>query len=152
MRIEPVRRRHAARVGLTPLIDVVFLLLVFFIIGGRLEDESRIRLANTAAAPEQPAVDQPAVDQPAADQPAGAASERPAPLVLLALESETVWRFAGRAAAPEVVLEQLAGARAQQPTLEVVLVPGAALEAQGLVAAIDRLAALGVARIAYLAE
>ena len=137
MRIEPVRRRRGARVGLTPLIDVVFLLLVFFIIGGRLEDESRIRIADAA---------------PVADQPAGVPSETAAPLVLLTLESAAVWRFAGRAGAPEAVLDQLAAARAQEPALQVVLAPGPQLSAQGLVEAIDRLEALGVTRIAYLVE
>ena len=137
MRIEPARRRRGARVGLTPLIDVVFLLLVFFIIGGRLEDESRIRIASAA---------------PDVDQPAEAATEAPAPIVLLTLESELVWRFAGRAAAPETVLDQLQAAREQHPALQVVLAPGPRLAAQGLVDAIDRLEALGVERIAYLAE
>ena len=137
MRIEPARRRRGARVGLTPLIDVVFLLLVFFIIGGRLEDESRIRMASAA---------------PAADPPAEAATEVPAPVVLVSLESELVWRFAGRAAAPETVLDQLQAAREQHPALQVVLAPGPRLAAQGLVDAIDRLEALGVERIAYLAE
>ena len=137
MRIEPARRRRGAQVGLTPLIDVVFLLLVFFIIGGRLEDESRIRMASAA---------------PAADPPAEAATEVPAPVVLVSLESELVWRFAGRAAAPEAVLDQLQAAREQHPALQVVLAPGPRLAAQGLVDAIDRLEALGVERIAYLAE
>jgi biopolymer transport protein ExbD len=147
MRIEPARRRRGARVGLTPLIDVVFLLLVFFIIGGRLEDESRIRIASAA-----PAADQPAPDQSAVRQSAEATIETPAPIVLLTLESDMVWRFSGRAAAPEAVLDQLVAAREQHPTLQVVLVPGPRLAAQGLVDAIDRLEALGVVRIAYLAE
>ncbi len=137
MRIEPTRRRRGARVGLTPLIDVVFLLLVFFIIGGRLEDESRIRIASAA---------------PAAGQPAEGTTEVPPPIVLVSLESEAVWRFAGRAAAPETVLDQLVVAREQHPALQVVLAPGPRLAAQGLVDAIDRLEALGIGRIAYLAE
>lgn len=137
MRIEPVRRRGGARVGLTPLIDVVFLLLVFFIIGGRLEDESRIRIASPT---------------PSADEPAEADVGTPAPLVLLALESEAVWHFAGRAAAPDTILGQLALVLDVHPALQVVLAPGRTLDAQGLVDAIDRLQALGVERIAYLAE
>jgi biopolymer transport protein ExbD len=137
MRIEPARRRGGARVGLTPLIDVVFLLLVFFIIGGRLEDESRIRIASPT---------------PDVDGPVEAHVETSAPLVLLALESDAVWRFAGRAAAPEAILGQLAAARDLHPALQVVLAPGPTLDAQGLVDAIDRLRALGVERIAYLAE
>ena len=137
MRIEPARRRGGARVGLTPLIDVVFLLLVFFIIGGRLEDESRIRIASPP---------------PEVDGPIEAAVETPSPLVLLALESAAVWRFAGRAAAPEAILGQLARVLDLHPALQVVLAPGPTLDAQGLVEAIDRLRALGVERIAYLAE
>lgn len=137
MRIEPARRRSGARVGLTPLIDVVFLLLVFFIIGGRLEHESRIRIASPT---------------PDGDGPVEAAEETPAPLVLLALESETVWRFAGRAAAPDAVLAQLGPALDLHPALQVVLAPGPTLDAQGLVNAIDRLEALGIERLAYLAE
>jgi biopolymer transport protein ExbD len=137
MRIEPARRRRGAKVGLTPLIDVVFLLLVFFIIGGRLEDESRIRIASPP---------------PDLVGPAEADAETAAPLVLLALESEAAWRFAGRAAAPETILGQLAAVRDLHPALQVVLAPGPTLDAQGLVDAIDRLEALGIARIAYLAE
>lgn len=137
MRIEPARRRSGARVGLTPLIDVVFLLLVFFIIGGRLEHESRIRIASPA---------------PDVDGPIEATVGTPAPLVLLALESEAVWRFAGRAAAPEAILGQIAPVLDLHPGLQVVLAPGPTLDAQGLVDAIDRVRALGVARIAYLAE
>ena len=137
MRIEPARRRSGARVGLTPLIDVVFLLLVFFIIGGRLEHESRIRLASPT---------------PDIEGPIEAEVAAPTPLVLLALDSETTWRFAGRVAAPEAILGQLAGLLDLHPALQVVLAPGPTLDAQGLVDAIDRVRALGVERLAYLAE
>lgn len=135
MRIERPARRRVPRVGLTPLIDVVFLLLVFFIIGGRFVDESRIRLGTVAAGSDPPA----------------ASGDAPS-VMLLAIESEAVWRLAGRQAGFEAILEQLAQARGRHPDLQIVLTPGAALDTQALVDAIDRLHGAGFVRLAYLAE
>ena len=65
MHIEtPARRRHT--IGLTPLIDVVFILLIFFMLATSLQDWRGIGLA-TGSAPTQDDQPPPAVVRLAAD-------------------------------------------------------------------------------------
>lgn len=49
MRIEPPTQRHRLRLGITPMIDVVFLLVVFFMLVSTFVDPSSISLEQTAA-------------------------------------------------------------------------------------------------------
>ena len=50
-RLASERRRSRARIGLTPLVDVVFILLVFFMLASSFLDWRSVELAAPAAAP-----------------------------------------------------------------------------------------------------
>ncbi|NCA70534.1 MAG: biopolymer transporter ExbD [Sphingobacteriia bacterium] len=60
MNLRPQRRRPA-EINLTPLIDVVFLLLIFFMVSTTFKDESRLRIQLPHAQGESVPVAEPAV-------------------------------------------------------------------------------------------
>ncbi len=55
MNIRPQRRRHSVLVDMTPLIDVVFLLLIFFMVSTTFDKQTQLKvdLPQASAAPEE---------------------------------------------------------------------------------------------------
>ncbi|MCB1885312.1 MAG: biopolymer transporter ExbD [Geminicoccaceae bacterium] len=132
MRLEAATPARS-RVGLTPLIDVVFLLLVFFILAGRFETDSLRPLDLAAPAP--------------SSAPAGPAP----PTVLLALDPAGRPRLNGEPLAPAEVDARLQALLRDRPGLQVALDPDPELSLQGLIDWLDRLEGIGVARTRLLA-
>lgn len=122
---EPRRRRSVA---LTPLIDVVFLLLIFFVMAGRFAEETRLVLKAEAAA----------------DAPPLSASETP-PMMLVNVALDGTLSLAGR----DVLPDQLALAMPADASVVLRLHPDLPLDT--MVSVIDGLRANGVTRLSYLA-
>ncbi|GMG84174.1 hypothetical protein LNKW23_33880 [Paralimibaculum aggregatum] len=122
------RLRRRLRIGLTPLIDVVFILLVFFMLASSFEDWRSLPLA---AAPAMAGAPAPAM--------AGAMLVEVAPAGL---------RLAGAPVSGAALRRRLAERLAAVPEQRVLLraLPGA--EMQRLVAAVDLLRAAGVRDLA----
>jgi Biopolymer transport protein len=137
MNLRP-RRRASADINLTPLIDVVFLLLIFFMVSTTFNDDARLRLTLPQAQGE----------------PAQAGE-----LDLLALVVDRSGRFAvnGRDVSgtdPEALRRALetalADAEATEPT--VLIRADAETPHQAVMTALDALAQLGLQRVAFAAS
>jgi len=121
----PPRRR--ALVSLTPLIDVVFILLVFFMLASSFLDWRSISM-----------------DAPA--QSRGARDEAATTLVI-DVRSDG-FRLDGRAATLDAILASVAEGLALDPEQRVLVRPAAGVFLQEAVVVLDRLAALGVTNMA----
>jgi len=117
------RPRRRARVSLTPLIDVVFILLVFFMLASSFTDWRSIRLtsAETGGAPAPGMV--------------GA--------MLVEIRPEGV-RLSGQPMAPDDLAARLAARLETHPDTRVLVRPAGGVEMQRLVDLLDRLAAAGI--------
>jgi biopolymer transport protein ExbD len=114
-------------VSLTPLIDVVFILLVFFMLASSFTDWRSLRL--TAAE-------------------AGGAAEPGVVGAMLVEVRPGGLRLAGRAVAEEALVARLAA----RPQTRVLVRPAGGVEMQRVVDLLDRLAAAGVARLDLVGE
>ena len=126
----PAQRRRRT-VSLTPLIDVVFILLIFFVMAGRFEQDGRITLARA--------------DGPA-DMAGDAAQEqerRRSVLVIVAAD--------GSLNVGGSTLDAGSLARSVDPDTLVVLRLAADLAVGSMVETIDSLRAEGLDRLSYLA-
>lgn len=128
MRLEA---RHPARrlVSLTPLIDVVFILLLFFMLATRFEDWHRLPLA-------------------AAEAGSGPAAEG---ALLVRLHAGGGLDIAGRPVAPSGLGAAIADRLADDPGRRVLLQAGPGVPLQRTVAALDDLAAAGARDATLLA-
>lgn len=81
-------------VNLTPLIDVVFLLLIFFMVSSRFVDETDLRLELPAAASAQPMA---------------------STAVIVDIDADGAYRVDGRSTGANELLASLASLRAQYP-------------------------------------
>lgn len=118
-------RRSKAAIGLTPLIDVVFILLIFFMLVSNLQSTNRIdlRVSDRDSAPPQ-------------------AQDR----ALLV----TVHREALQADGQPVSLAQLRGQVALQPQRRVALEPAEGVSLQRVVRILDQLRGAGASRVSFL--
>ncbi len=130
MRLAAPRRIRTA-IRLTPLIDVVFLLLVFFILAGRF-DEISLRPLDLASA-----------GLAAPDAP-------PRETVLLRLDADGGARLNGEALPEGVIDARLQALRGRFAGLQVVLDPEPGLDLQALIDWLDRLEGLGLDRVRLL--
>lgn len=117
-------RRKRALIGLTPLIDVVFILLVFFMLASSFLDWR-------------------AVDLEAPVRAASGATAADAAL-LIEIRADGLW-LAGEAATLDTLGNRLGARLAAAPGQHVLIAPAAGVPLQRTVAVLDRLKAAGVA-------
>ncbi len=130
MQLDLPARRGGRAIGLTPLIDVVFILLLFFLLASHFH-QWRVLQLDTAMA---------AVTETSAD-----ASQPPA--VLLRVQVDGTLDINGTAvelAGLQAVLDQY---RARRADLSVVIAPNSDVRLQALVNVIDAVAAAGIERV-----
>lgn len=124
----PARRRPL--VSLTPLIDVVFILLVFFMLASSFLDWRMLEVN---------------VPAPGA---AAAAAERP---LRLALRPDG-WYLDGAAVSRLDLQRRVAEHLAQRPDSAILVQPGAGVALQAAVDALEHLMAAGASRVALIPE
>jgi biopolymer transport protein ExbD len=123
---DPARRRSL--VGLTPLIDVVFILLVFFMLASSFVDWRTVRL--------EPPV-----------QAAGGRGLTGA--MLIEIEADGGLRLSGEPLKLEEIEARLEPLLERRPDLRIVIKPGADTPLQPVVILLDRLTAAGVADLTF---
>ncbi|MEO1018747.1 MAG: biopolymer transporter ExbD [Pseudomonadota bacterium] len=121
----PHKRRAKRRLALTPLIDVVFLLLVFFILAGRFEQHNHLTLAQSSA---------------------GQAAEEATPPQMLRLMLDGAVQIEGRTLSVEEAQSHLVSA-GRPP---VILAPRADVDVQVLVTWVDHLRDIGIQQVSFL--
>ena len=124
------KRRHRARISLTPLIDVVFILLVFFMLASSFLDERALK-----------------VDAPAAAL--GGGSLEGALLVELRGDG---FRLSGQRLGGEALMARLADHAARNPNQRVLIKPAPGVSLQRAVALLDRVAATGLTRVSFVRD
>lgn len=125
------RSQHEIRFEMTPLIDVVFLLLTFFVFSLVLmvrADVLEITLPELTAGQ------------------SGAQSE----LLTLGIDSEGAVLLAGEPVDESVLLDAVVAARAERPDARLVIAVDESAPSRALLAVVDRLAAGGVTDFAVL--
>jgi biopolymer transport protein ExbD len=139
--------RPQARVTLVPLIDVLFILLVYFMVTSVYLDLDMIPAAGGDPVETLPETDAPAAAEDGAgtpDSPDGAASPPGALLVRIAPDGAMVLR--GARLGPADLEARLAEEVARRPGLDVVLLPSPRAPVQALATALDTLARAGITR------
>jgi biopolymer transport protein ExbD len=121
------RSRRRARIGLTPLIDVVFILLVFFMLASSFVDDRALEIATPAAAL------------------GGRSLEG---VLLIELRGDGLRLSGGRVTA-EQLTARLAEHAARNPDQRVVIRPAAGVPLQQAVALVDRVTAAGLSQVAF---
>lgn len=122
--------RRRARIGLTPLIDVVFILLVFFMLASSFLDERAFQ-----------------VDAPVARL--GGQSLEGA--VLIELRADGL-RLSGLRLGPAQLDARLAEHAARNPAQRVLIRPAAGVPLQQAVALLDRVIASGLSEVAFVRD
>ena len=125
MRLDLTAPRPRRRISLTPLIDVVFMLLLFFLLASQFDQWRAFTL--TASVPSSAGV-----------------SDDPARTVLLHVQADGRLALDGTALDPARLVEVLREQRQRDPDLTVVLQADAEVELQALVTAMDGIAAAGI--------
>jgi biopolymer transport protein ExbD len=118
------RRRARAAIGLTPLIDVVFILLAFFMLASSFIDWRTLRLDAAA--------------------PAGGGGLEGALLIGVSADG---LRLGGRPAAAAQVSDRVAGLLQERPDLRILLRPEPGTPLQSTVDALDMLGTLGASGV-----
>jgi len=124
------RPRRRARIGLTPLIDVVFILLVFFMLASSFIDRRAIEVNAPAAA-------------------LGGSSLEGALLIEL---RETGLRLGGRQVSEAGLAARLAEHAARNPDQRVLIKPAPGVSLQRAVLLLDRVVAAGLAKVSFTSE
>ena len=119
----PTRRRNL--ISLTPLIDVVFILLLFFLLASHFRRWQALRVDAAETAQTQP-------------------EEAPPPALLIRLRADGQADLDGEIMGPETLGQRLRDALRERPTLRVSIQPDPEVELQVLVALMDLVAASGV--------
>lgn len=132
----PVRlsrpRRAAARIPLTPLVDVLLILLVFFMATSTFLDLDMLPLGGRA--------DPPAAAQDEADAASG---DGPAGLLVRIGADDALW-LGGRPRSPESLGAAIAEALVDRPGARIVVLPSPAASAQALAHVVGAAAEAGV--------
>lgn len=121
------RRRRRTLISLTPLIDVVFILLVFFMLASSFLDRRAIAL----------------------DAPATGAAGSTLEGALLVEVRENGLRLSGVTVTPEALEAELRTHMGRQPDRRVVVKPAPGVPLARTVVALDRIAAAGARNIAF---
>lgn len=124
------RRKHRARISLTPLIDVVFILLVFFMLASSFLDERAFQ-----------------VDAPAARL--GGESLEGA--VLIEVRTDGL-RLAGARLTPAQLNARLVEHAARNPAQRVLIKPAPGVPLQQAVAILDRVIAGGLSDVSFVRD
>jgi len=122
--------RRRARVSLTPLIDVVFILLVFFMLASSLLDWQSIELDSSAMT-------------------AGAPSK--ADSILVDLNSDGI-RLGGETVALDTLTERLRSWVGKNPEQRVLLKPAPGVQLQDAIVILDRLSEAGVTNMSLIRD
>lgn len=122
-------RRAKALISLTPLIDVVFILLVFFMLASSFLDWRIVAVEG---------------GDPLRD---GAAAPGVEGAILVDIGADGGLRLSGRTVAEDALLIELATLLERRPEAEVILRPEAGVPVQALVNLIDRLTADGIGAV-----
>ncbi|TVQ92882.1 MAG: biopolymer transporter ExbD [Chromatiaceae bacterium] len=123
MRLELPRRRSRRLVSLTPLIDVVFILLLFFLLASSFQRWQGLNLAGTGSA--------------------GAADEPP-PALLVRIQADGALDLNGEPVGLDELAATLRRQLGRRPDLAVIVEPAATVTLQPLVAVLEQLAAAGI--------
>lgn len=126
MRLELPTRRARRLVSLTPLIDVVFMLLLFFLLASSFQRWHGLNLAGTG--------------------PAEDAAASPA-VVLVRIQADGTLDLNGEPLAIDALAATLRRQLARREDLTVIVEPAATLTLQPLVAVLEQLAAAGISRL-----
>jgi biopolymer transport protein ExbD len=130
------RHRQGVVVSLVAMVDVLMIMLVFFMVTSTYLDLDMIPVAE--AAPDGPA-------QGGVAAVADAATADGPLLIRIGADGRSVFR--GVPLEPAALTEMLADARAQDPALEVLVLPSGAADVQALVSAMDAVTRAGVTRV-----
>ena len=122
------RRRRPARIGLTPLIDVVFILLIFFMLASRFEDWRGVTLTAPGA---------------------GAAAPSAAGALLVEVRAAGL-RLSGAPLDDAALFSRVRDRLADRPAQRVLVAPGPGVDTQRLVDVLDGLAAAGARDVALM--
>ncbi len=131
MQLEPDQAPDGRLISLTPLIDVVFILLIFFMLASSFLDWRAVDLKLSG------------------DAAAGAASDR---TLVLTLESGGGLGLEGASLEPAAALERVSERLAGRPDLAIVLRPQPGVVLQRVVDLMDSLKTLGARDIALARE
>jgi biopolymer transport protein ExbD len=121
------RARRRSLVSLTPLIDVVFILLVFFMLASSFLDWRAIQL-----------------DTPSASS---GPSDQTSTTLVIGVHANGL-RLDGRAATLDTIADRVAKRVAEDPDQRVLIRPAAGVPLQRAVTVLDRMATLGVTNMA----
>lgn len=125
-------RREEVQVNLTPLIDVVFLLLIFFMVSTTFTRETQLEIDLPESSSEQAAAEGPSLEIMVDGQGRYAVNDQP----LLRHDSETL----------KQALAELAGNRRDQT---VVITGDAQAPHQAMIYALDAVGQLGFTKVSY---
>lgn len=128
MRLERTPARAGRAISLTPLIDVVFILLLFFLLASHFDQWGALQLDTGASLATNP-------------------SAAEAQASLLRLHADGALELDGEALDPAHLGARLESLRAERPALAVVVQADAEVPLQDLVSLIDRLVALGIQEV-----
>jgi len=128
MQLETLRTRAPRRIGLTPLIDVVFILLLFFLLASRLQSLQALDLANPSP-------------------PAAQSARSEGPAVLVRVHEHGDVDLNGRPLPVAALQTALAERLASNPGLAVFVAADDAVRLQALVAVLDQVTAAGVTEL-----
>ena len=121
-------RRGRRLIGLTPLIDVVFILLVFFMLAAHLLEWRTIRLNATASAGLEAGLE-------------GA--------LMVEIRTDSL-RLSGEPVSPEGLARRLSTHLARTPDRRVLVSPGPDVTLQEAIAVLDRIVGIGAENLAFV--
>ena len=130
------RRRQSVDINMAPLIDVVFLLLIFFMVSTTFKDESRLRVQ----LPEAQGEETPPVEEPQ--------------MVRVTIDRSGHYFIDGRALAddrPATLTAALSAVLAERKSLPLLIQADAETTHQSVMTAMDAASQSGFARIAFAA-
>lgn len=131
MRLTRSRRRHGLAIGLTPLIDVVFILLLFFMLASSLADWRVLEVVMPEARPQ------------ATPPPSSTVRN----LVVVAVAADGALSIDDEAVTPESLAQRLTARAAADPTLRVHVRPVEAAPMQAVVSALEAAGQSGAASV-----
>lgn len=131
MRLTRSRRRHGLAIGLTPLIDVVFILLLFFMLASSLADWRVLEVVMPEARPQ-------------ATPPSSATARN---LVVVAVAADGALSIDDEATTPESLAQRLTARATADPTLRVHVRPVEAAPMQAVVSALEAAGQAGTASV-----
>jgi len=134
MNLRP-HRREPTDINLTPLIDVVFLLLIFFMVSTTFKDDARLRIQLPQANGEEVAAEEPMV-------------------IRLVIDAAGHYYVDGQALVdpePQTLAQAFRGALGERKSLPVLIQADARTPHQAVMTAMDVASDLGLNRIAFAA-